>query len=218
LSLYIYPGLIWLGVLISIPVFFIDLLRYKMMHRLIFSIIVMVAMLETYGTYSLINAINNLIFQNLIFTHLETLLLIFFFYLNFKKKKTKKVLLLCGILLAAWALMNSLFFQPITKIFQTYSLIPSAIVLILCCIHFFYLIIKDNQYQNENIVAIPSFWIVTAIMFFYSCSLLFFASIPLVNMDNLDLIYGIYNLIRALSVLMYLVMSLAFYAPLVFKN
>ncbi|EOZ95951.1 hypothetical protein A33Q_2544 [Indibacter alkaliphilus LW1] len=37
-------------------------------------------------------------------------------------------------------------------------------------------------------------------------------------MDNLDLIYGIYNLIRALSVLMYLVMGLAFYAPLVFKS
>ncbi|EOZ95950.1 hypothetical protein A33Q_2543 [Indibacter alkaliphilus LW1] len=51
-----------------------------------------------------------------------------------------------GLLLVVWALINSLFYQPITEVFQTYSLIPSAIVLILCCIHFFYLIIKDNQY------------------------------------------------------------------------
>lgn len=216
--LYIYPGLIWLAVLLSIPAFFVVDTQNKKYHRLIFGIIVMVAALETYGAYSILNSQNNSLSLNVLFVHAETLLLLYFFYLNFSLKKVRQSILISGLVLMVWALINSLFFQPITSIFQTYSLIPSAFLLIICCIYFFYTLIKEEKYQNVTIVSVPTFWIVTAIMFFYACSLMFFASVPLVNPENYALLYKVYNLIRALSILMYLTMGLAFYAPLVFKS
>lgn len=216
--LYIYPGLIWLAVLLSIPAFFVVDAQNKKYHRLIFAIILMVAVLETYGAYSILNSQNSSLFHNLLFVHAETLLILYFFYLNFSLKKVRQSIIISVLLLMMWALINSFFFQPITSIFQTYSFLPSAFLLIICCIYFFYSLIKEEKYQNVNIVSVPTFWIVTAIMFFYACSLMFFAAIPLVNPQNYALVYKVYYLIRALSILMYLTMGLAFYVPLVFKS
>lgn len=216
--LYIYPGLIWLAVLLSIPAFFEVNTQSKKYHRLISGIIVMVAVLETYGAYSILNSQNSSIFHNLLFVHAESLLLLYFFYLNFSLKKVRQSILVSGLVLMVWAVINSLFFQPINSSFQTYSFIPSAIILIIYCIGYFYSIIKEDKFQDVKIVAVPSFWIVTVVMFFYSCSLMFFASIPLVNPENYELVYKIYNLIRGLSILMYLIMDLAFYAPIFFKT
>lgn len=213
----LYLGLIWLGMMVSIPYFFISNNRFKKQHRLIFIILSAVAVLESYGTYTSLNGINNVWAFNIVFVYLETLLFFYFFALVFNDPKFSKNIIFLASLFLIWGIINTLWIQSF-DLLQTYSFILGSILIIGCCIYFFYRIFEGDLYQDQNLFSLPSFWIATFVLFFYACSFLFFASFRLVDERNFELLGKIYTLIKALGVLMYLVMGMAFYAPLVFHN
>ncbi len=73
--------------------------------------------------------------------------------------------------------------------------------------------------MEKNLLAVPEFWIISFFMFFYSSSLLFFLSFNFyIEKMEFELLLQLNFLINILGALMYLVMSLAFYAPRVFKE
>lgn len=213
----IYLGLIWLGMFLSIPTFFIPENPYKKQHLCIFTILSAVAVLESYGTYTSLNGINNVWAFNIVFVYLETLLFLYFFALVFTDPKFFKIIILLASGFLIWGIINTLWIQTF-DLLQTYSFIVGSILVIGCSIYFFYRIFDGNLFRDQNLFSVPSFWIVTFVLFFYACSFLFFASFRLMDESNYELLGKIYSLIKVLGVLMYLVMGMAFYSPLVFQK
>lgn len=68
-----------------------------------------------------------------------------------------------------------------------------------------------------NLLRFPVFWVVTFLLFFYSSSILNFASIRYVTTTNFELMRMMQNIINALGAFMYLVFAISFYLPLI-KN
>ncbi len=203
--------------LISIPIFFLRVQPYEKLHRIVFFILISVTLLEFFGTYSSNKGISNLVAYNLVFVYLESLMFLYFFKNIFNEKKTSKWLSIGATVFILWGTSNSILFQPLNT-FQNNSFLVGSLLVIGCCFYFFYGIIKKDWYSDQNLFALPVFWIVTIVMFFYTCSFLFFASIGMVNEHNIDLMFKINQIIQALSTLMYLTMGLAFYIPFWFKH
>lgn len=211
----LYLGFIWLGMLVSIPTFFISDNPYKKQHRCSFIILAAIAVLESFGTYTSSNGINNVWAFNIVFVYVETLLFLYFFTLVFNDPKFFKIIILLSAVFLLWGIVNTLWIQTF-DLLQTYSFILGSSLIIGCSIYFFYQIFHGNLFQNQNLLSMPSFWIVTFMLFFYACSFLFFASARMMDDGNFGLLIKIYNMIKILGVLMYLVMGMAFYAPYIF--
>lgn len=208
----VYLILLYIGILLSVPLFFIDDLEYKKLHRILFGVIVMVTFLETFGAYTGDNGIQNVIYYNLLFVYLETILILYFFFWVFPIKKAKKYTAIAVFVFFIWSIIYSLFFQSLF-VFHNVSYVIAGVLLISFCMYFFYGLMKEDWYQDKNLLALPIFWIVTMIMFFYSGSLLYFASFRFISGANIELMIKINYIIQALSVLMYWVMGTAFYIP-----
>lgn len=218
MNVFVYLGLIWLGMLVSIPTFFIPDNIYKKQHRCIFIILAAVVILESYGTYTSLNGVKNAWVFNVGFVYLETLLFLYFFTLVFKNPKFTRISTILSAIFIVWGILNTLFFQEF-DLFQSYSFIFGSMLIIGCCTYFFYLLFVDESiFKNQSLKSFPPFWIITFVLFFYACSFLFFASVRLMNESNFGLLGQIYSLIKVLGVLMYLVMGLAFYAPYIFRK
>jgi hypothetical protein len=210
--LYIYPILLLTGMLLSIPVFFLKDLKHKNLFRIIFAVIVLVTILETFATYLYENEKQNVIYYNLAFVYLETFLILYFFQNVFPPQKAKKYTAFTIGAFFIWAIIHSLFFQSLF-VFHSASYVIGGIILICCSLYFFYGIMKEDWFPDQNLLGLPMFWITTMIMFFYSGSLLYFASFSFMSGQNVKLLGKFNVIIQALSVLMYWVMGLSFYIP-----
>ena len=214
---FVYLGLIWLGLIASIPGFFISDNSYKKQHLNIFIILLIISILESYGTYTTLNGINNVWAFNIVFVYLETLLLLYFFTLVFNDPKFARKILILSAIFVLWGVINTIWIQTF-DLLQTYSFIMGSFLIIGCCVYYFYKMFDETFFKDQSLLTLPSFWVITFVFFFYACSFLFFASIRLMDESNYSLLIGIYDMIRVLGVLMYMIMGLAFYAPLIFKK
>lgn len=208
----VYLILLHIGILLSVPLFFIGGFEFKKLYRILFVVIVMVTILETFGNYLSSNGKQNVIYYNLVFVYLETLLLLYFFYNVFLNKKAKKYTALATVAFFLWAIVYSVFFQSLF-VFHSISYVIGGILLISFSLYFFYGLMKEVWYQDKSLLSLPMFWIITMIMFFYSGSLLYFASFRFISGENIELMENINKLMQILSVLMYWVMGLSFYMP-----
>src|SRR5690606_41919728 len=96
------------------------------------------------------------------------------FYLITKTKKPKNPLHYLIIFFIAFGIINTLFFQPIHLVFHNYSYAVGSLALIILAIKFFLDVFNLNQYEDQNLLSIPYFWIVTVILFFYSATFFYF--------------------------------------------
>jgi hypothetical protein len=144
-----------------------------------------------------------------------SLLFVFFYLVLNKNKKT----LLLWIIYILWIIVNSIFFQPIATTFQNYSWGLASLMIIGLSFYFFYSIFSKNQFEGKSLLSIPEFWIISFLMFFYACSFLYFISFSFYyERMEISLYRQLNFLIKILGATMYLIMGLAFYAPLVFKE
>jgi hypothetical protein len=214
---YLYLPMIWIGTIAAIPAFFISDPLYKNQHRCIFIILVTVAILESYGSYTSSKGINNAWAFNIFFVYAETFLILFFFTLVSNDSRFTKKVSLIIVFLILWGILNSLFFQTFEQL-QTYSFIAGSFLIIGFSFHYFYQVFNANTFEGQNLLSVPSFWIVTFVLFFYACSFLFFASIRMMDKRNFGIYANIYDMIKIMGALMYLVMGFAFYTPYFFKK
>jgi len=206
-----------LGMLLSLPTFFIKNHAYRKPHLIIFGVLLMIAVWEIVAINIARRGINNSFYGNLIFVYTETLLLLYFFSVIFQARKITKIILCLGFLFVAWGFINSFFIESLL-FFQTYSFAMGSMLLIGCCIYFFYRILYKDWYAEKNLLGFPIFWIVSVILFFYSCSFLYFSSFRMIYEMDRELMLQMVTFNRIISFTMYLVMGLAFYAPLIFKE
>jgi len=118
--------------------------------------------------------------------------------------------MLSMIIYSLWYLINCLIFQNIVTDFQTNSYSLGSILIILFSGRFFYEIFTFQKYPDGNLLAIPHFWIITGIFFFYSTSFMYFISQQIPNID-LNFLRSLGPIIRIMSMLMYLLMGSSFY-------
>jgi hypothetical protein len=113
--------------------------------------------------------------------------------------------------------LNTALFQTLDQL-QTYSFIAGSFLIIGFSFHYFYQVFNANTFEGQNLLSVPSFWITTFVLFFYACSFVFFASIRLMDKNDFWIYINIFNMIKIMGALMYLVMGFAFYTPYFFKK
>jgi hypothetical protein len=214
-ALHWYNILIIIGMLASIPYFFLAERESRKKHLVIFLILVFTSFVEVRAKQLQLLKINNTFIVNTGYIIIGISLLFLFFHLIQKSKKP----LYLWIIYMGWIIINSIYFQPITTTFQNYSWALGSLLIIGMCFYFFHGIFSNNQFEDKNLILVPEFWIVSFLLFFYSGSFLYFVSFSFFY-ERMDMtLYMHLNfLTKILGCLMYLVMGLAFYAPLVFKN
>jgi hypothetical protein len=207
--------MIIIGMLISIPYFFIGKKEYKKKHLVIFLVLICTSFVEFRAKQLQLLKINNTLVINSGYIIIGISLLFIFFYLILNKSKTP---LFLWTIYITWIIINSIFFQPIATTFQNYSWGLASLIIIGMCFYFFYSIFSKNQFENRSLLSIPEFWIVSFLMFFYACSFLYFISFSFYERMDITLYRQLNFLIKILGSIMYVIMGLAFYAPLVFKE
>jgi len=213
---YWYNLLIIFGMLLSIPYFFIQEREYRKKHFVIFLVLICTSFVEVRAKQLQLLKIPNSFVINTGYIIIGISLLFVFFYLVLNKNK--KTLLL-WIIYILWIIVNSIFFQPIATTFQNYSWGLASLMIIGLSFYFFYSIFSKNQFEGKSLLSIPEFWIISFLMFFYACSFLYFISFSFYyERMEISLYRQLNFLIKILGATMYLIMGLAFYAPLVFKE
>jgi hypothetical protein len=214
-ALHWYNILIIIGMLASIPYFFLAERESTKKHLVIFLILLCTSITEVRAKQLQLLKINNTFVVNTGYIIIGISLLFLFFHLIQKSKKP----LYLWIIYMGWIIINSIYFQTITTTFQNYSWALASLLIIGMCLYFFYSIFSKNQFENKNLISVPEFWIVSFLMFFYASSFLYFISFTFYY-DKMDIeLYMQLNfLIKIIGCIMYLVMGLAFYAPYIFRK
>jgi hypothetical protein len=187
-------------------------------HGIILAILILVLIFESIGKFTAGKQINNSVLYNVCWVYLESFLLIFYFYQFEKRKTTKKIILRFSIILLLWGIVNSVFFQSISSGFQYYSFLPNSLFILVLCLRFLSQILNIKIFKDWNLIALPHFWISTAILFFYTEAIIVFGMYqfsPQFVTDNVSLIFG-FN--RLMAGMMYLIFGFAFFLPGIFKR
>ena len=205
--------------LISIPYFFLDDNQDKKKHLVIFQLLILTVLVELIGKYMGVNKQNNSLIYNVGYVIIGLSLIFYFFSLVFHEKNVKRWVFFLWVLFICWEVINVLYFQSIFNVFHHYTLAFGGSIIIGLCFYYFFGIFYKNWYSEKSLLAVPEFWIISFLMFFYSASLLYFLSFNFFfeKMD-IELFIKLNFLIQILGATMYFIMGLAFYAPLIFKG
>lgn len=203
--------------LLSIPCFFLDLKGFKKGHRIVFSILVLVSIVEVYGGYLARQGIRNHWVYNIGFAYGETVLILTYLSVVLNSPKNKVILKLTALLFGIFGILNSLFFDSIDQ-FHNYSLTIGSILIILGCFYFFYVVMTQDTYLDEKLWQVPDFWVVSFFLLFYSASMMYFSF--LYNIIELeDAMWRRLNFVlRVIGGTMYLVLGLVYYIPVFSKK
>lgn len=192
--------------------------EYKTTHLLIVFFIVLGSTIEVIGEITSSYGINNSLYYNLLFVYGQTLLFIYFFYLISETTQWKKRIIKLSTFFVCFGVVYSFYFRSIHLVFHNYSFAIGSLILITLAINFFLDIFNLNKYEDTNLLAVPYFWIVTVILFFYSAAFFYFTPIRFLYDIDIALAEPVFLILRLLAGLMYVVLGLAFYAPCVFKG
>jgi hypothetical protein len=196
-------------VLILINVFNKKLIPEKG-QGIVLAILFFVLIFESIGEYTAEKGINNTLLYNICWVYLESLLLIMYFYqLEYSKTYKKKILIISAVLLG-WGIVNSIFFQAISSVFQFYSFLPNGIFIVALSIRLLSNMLNLRIFKEWNLISIPHFWISTGVLFFYTEALFVFGMYqfyPQFVIDNVSVIFG-FN--RMMAAMMYFVFGISF--------
>jgi hypothetical protein len=205
--------MIWTGMLLSIPCFFLDLKKYRNSHRVVFMILVLVSIVEGYGKYLGLNGIPNAWVFNLGFVYSETILVMVYFSIVVDNPMAKKFFRIIAGLFILLAFANIGFLQPIDQLHSS-SLSIASIIIILSSLYFFFRLLTKDLYFDERLWQVPDFWVISFFLLFYSSSLLYFTFIADIIALGGDLQKLLTFVLKIVSGTLYLVLGLVYYLPL----
>ncbi|MCH6235318.1 hypothetical protein [Cognataquiflexum rubidum] len=214
----VYLFVIGLSVVLSLLNFGLKKNNRIQGHGIILGILILVLVFESIGSYTSSMKINNSLLYNICWVYVESLLLVLYFYKFEKSTSAKKNIFLVSFLLLFWGIVNSIFFQPISTVFQFYSFLPNSLFVLVLCVRFLSDTLNLRIFKDWNLIALPHFWISTAILFFYIEAVLVFGLYqfsPQFVIDNVSVIFG-FN--RMMAGMMYLIFGLSFFLPTLFKR
>lgn len=140
---------------------------------------------------------------------------LFILYSFIRQRKVKRVVLFIVLSYFAFALLNLFFFQGL-KTFNTISFAISSLLVILLCVYYFLELFLLTHYVY--LVREPSFWIVTGLLFYFTCSFPLIATsnfmweLPGIIMDNLRVF------LQLMNILLYSLFAIAFLCKIKLRN
>jgi len=214
----LYLLFISIGVIASLFYFFKNNKKYTNTNKIILGLLIFVLLFELAGNYTANRKINNLILYNICWVYVESILIIGYFYMLHKKATIKNLILISTSLVLFLSLLNAIWLEPFVGTFQFNSFALFSILILGLCIHFLIQILRFRVFQDHNILAIPHFWIVVGILFFYFEALVTFGLI--FNVAGLEhrLVIGLLYFNRIVAAGMYLFLGFSFYSQYVFKD
>ncbi|GAB3660036.1 hypothetical protein GCM10028791_33750 [Echinicola sediminis] len=213
-----YLGVIF-GSLVGSSIYYLYAPRaYKKAHKVLLFTLVFVFLLEAAGEYTASRRINNTLLYNICGVYLQSFLLVFYLKLLEPTKAARSNINLALGGIAAWGIFNSIWLQPIDKELQFFSLLPFGLLIIFLACRFFYRVLQLSLYPEENILAIPHFWIAVGMVFFYVEVLVLFGIFQFVPGLNYEIVRLWAQFNRLVAGLMYLSFGFSFYTPFLFME
>lgn len=182
-------------------------------QKVMLAILVLVFAMEFIGTYTSSKGINNSLIYNIGWVYAESMLLLFYFFKIERNSNFKKTVqnLTFGIL--AWGLINTVFFQSISSVFQFFSFLPFSILIIFLSFRFLVKVWNFEIFANTMLIGLPHFWIVVGTLFFYLEATVFFGMFQFFPEQVSDLVAVLGPLNRFMAGLMYLFFGLSYFLP-----
>lgn len=182
-------------------------------QNVIIAILFLALVMEFAGAYTAVRGINNSLLYNLGWVYAESLLLIFYLCLLEANQVFRSKIGWISLGLVCWGLINSLFFQSIGTVFQYFTFLPFALLIVFLVFRFLIHLIQMKTYADRDLIQLPHFWISWAILLFYIEAILLFGTYqfhPEFVLAHVQLLFTINQLVAGL---MYLVFGLAFLLP-----
>jgi len=214
----LYLLFIFIGAVASLLYLFKNNKRYITTNKIILGLLIFVFFFELLGNWTANRNINNHLVYNVCWVYLESMLIIGYFYMLHKKRRIKQMILIFGGIVLFLSILNTILMESFIASFQYNSFAMFSILIIGLSLHFLLKIFRFQIYQNYNILAIPHFWIVVGIFFFYFEALITFGII--FNIPGLEhrIIIGLMYFNRIMAALMYLFLGFSFYSQYIFKG
>lgn len=184
----------------------------------IIGILFLALLMELVGAYTAARGINNSLLYNIGWVYAESLLLIFYLSLLEVNQKFKRKIVWICLGIVCWGLVNTLLFQPIDTVFQYFTFLPFAFLIVFLVLRFLIHLIQMKTYADRDLIQLPHFWISWAILLFYFEAILLFGTYqfhPVFVLDHVHLLFTINQLVAGL---MYLVFGLAFMLPWLYRR
>jgi uncharacterized protein with PQ loop repeat len=184
----------------------------------IVAVLFLALVMELAGAYTASKGINNSLLYNLGWVYVESLLLIFYLCLLEANQAFRRKIGWISLGIVCWGLINSLFFQPIGTVFQYFTFLPFALLIVFLVLRFLIQLIQMKTYADMDLIQLPHFWISWAILLFYFEAILLFGTYqfhPVFVLDHVHLLFTINQLVAGL---MYLVFGLAFMLPWLYRK
>lgn len=187
-------------------------------HFFIFTFILTGLIVEVTGRILGSQGINNSWLFNALFVHGQTGLALAYIGSTSGSIRLKKYLSIFFVCLLIFSALNAFFWQNPLLVFQFYSFRLSSFSIITAALIYFYRINYKGLHENENLLTIPSFWNNSFFLFFYSASFLYFSSMYYIYEMDIMLTIQLNIILKLLGLVMYVGLSLSFYAPFLNKK
>ncbi|MGY6741796.1 MAG: hypothetical protein ACXIUQ_03595 [Cecembia sp.] len=184
----------------------------------IIGVLFLALLMELAGAYSAAKGINNSLLYNLGWVYAESLMLIFYLCLLEVNQKFKRKIVWISLGIVCWGLVNTLLFQPIDTVFQYFTFLPFAFLIVFLVLRFLIQLIQMKTYADRDLIRLPHFWISWAILLFYMEAILLFGTYQFHPVFVLEHVHLLFTINQFVAGLMYLVFGMAFMLPWLYRK
>ena len=219
MTFYAYISCIIVGLLLSLFFFFFKR-KYQLQeksHDFIFFIISYVLSFELYALILVESGEKNVLVYNIFFVFGETILILIYLGSLIEAKRIKRNVVYFIVFFIVWAVINTIFIQPPTQVFQQYTHLLGSLGVVLFCCYLMYSLFMSDKVDNVSLLSVPHFWNIAAILFFYSGSFIYFGSLNVTWGLDYYYIIVLASLNRFFAATLYLIFGFSFYSPLIFS-
>lgn len=181
------------------------------MYLKIFPVLILVVLVGEFIGFHMGNKHQTNVFLYNIISILEFTFYFFCYYSIYRVALAKKTMLVVLLVYFACAVINIFFIQG-KNIFHTYTYMLACLLIIAASIYYF---LEMFRYpQTGSITRDPGFWIISALLFYYSCVLPVFGIVNYISSisPSLNQIFGF--IIKLTNILLYSLFTLAFLCKL----
>jgi len=219
MTFYAYISCIVVGLLLSLFFYFFKKRHnlHEKSHDFILFIISYVLSFELYAFILVEQGEKNVLIYNIFFVFGETILILIYLGSLIEAKRIKRNVIYFVLFFVAWAIVNTLFIQSPSLIFQQYTHLLGSLGVVIFSCYLMYTLFMADKAGDIPLLSVPHFWNIAAILFFYSGSFIYFGSLNVTwGLDDYYLTI-LASLNRFFAASLYLIFGFSYYSPLIFS-
>ena len=196
MPLYFYIPFILLSGLVGIVVYF---QKPSPIYLKLFPPFLVITFIVEWTALVLVSrGVNTQMYYN-VFSSIEFIFYLWFLSFQFRNKFVKS---LCRNLLWIYPLLVTLNIIYVQKTgFHTYTYSLGCLLIIALCIYYFLELFRTTH--SIKLTREPTFWIISGLLFFYSCSYPFFAVLNFWKNPNVSMVLGLVWVTSLLNIFLY---------------